>query len=66
MAANRVGGDGYMCTNEPVIHFGIGEARKIDSVEVFWPSGETRDFKSIEPNRRYLAIEGDDLLYKRL
>jgi hypothetical protein len=32
-------GSGYLSQMEPVAHFGLGEARKVDSVEVHWPDG---------------------------
>ena len=55
----RTGGDGYMCTNESILHFGIGEEIQIDKVEVQWPSGYRQVITDIENNHRLLIVEGD-------
>ena len=54
----QVGGDGYMCSNEPVIHFGLGTVSAITQVEIDWPSGRTQLLPNLKPNHRYLVIEG--------
>ena len=33
------------------IHFGLGTARKIDVLQVFWPSGKESRFRDLLPNR---------------
>jgi hypothetical protein len=58
----QTGGDGYMCTNENVIHVGIGNSKTIDKIEVAWPSGKHQVINSVKPNRRYLLIEGEELM----
>jgi hypothetical protein len=32
-------GSGYLCQMEPVAHFGLGDDRKVERVEVRWPDG---------------------------
>ena len=32
-------GGSYMSSNDPRIHFGLGNAEKVDSVEIHWPGG---------------------------
>ncbi len=61
----QTGGDGHMCTNEPIIHFGLGSSKAIDRVQIQWPSGQTQVFENVEPNARYLAIEGEANLLRR-
>lgn len=61
----QTGGDGYMCANEHLIHVGIGEAATIDSLEIHWPSGTTQRFESIGADQRYLAIEGEQELFRQ-
>ena len=58
-------GDGYFCSDEPVLDFGLGADVEVESVEIRWPSGELQVFKSPEANRRYLIVEGHEELYQR-
>ena len=60
-----VGGDGFLCSNESVLDFGIGAARTIDRMEVSWPSGATQDFTGLSANQRYLVVEGDEKVFQR-
>jgi hypothetical protein len=62
----QTGGDGYMCTNEPIVHFGLGGAEVIQRIEIRWPSGQSQVFESVRPNTRYLVIEGRQELFQRL
>jgi hypothetical protein len=32
-------GGGYLSSNDPRVHFGLGDAAKVDSVEIHWPDG---------------------------
>ena len=53
-----VSGDGYMCTNQAGLHFGIGEHQRIERVEIQWPSGEQQVLDSLSANQRVLIVEG--------
>ncbi len=59
----QTGGDGLMATNEQVLHFGVAEAKKIDSLEVLWPTGEKQRFTDLSVNERYLIVEGQSQLH---
>jgi len=37
--AERAGGRSYLAASDPRVHFGLGAVRRIDSVDVVWPSG---------------------------
>lgn len=54
----QTGGDGYMCTNEPMLHFGIGEYEQIDQLIIRWPNGKTQSIDNPTVNRRILVVEG--------
>ncbi len=56
------GGDGYMCTNEPVIHFGLGHHANIDQVTIQWPNGKEQTLVDVLPNQRLLVIEGQSAI----
>ncbi len=40
------GGEGGMAQRPLRLHFGLGDATKIDSVTVRWPSGKIESFKA--------------------
>jgi hypothetical protein len=52
------GGGSYLSQNDLRLHFGLGSAAKIDSVEVRWPSGKTESFKDLAADKIYTIIEG--------
>ena len=55
----RTAGDGYFCSNEPVLSFGLGPARRCEQVTVHWPSGKQQTLQNVPCNRRYLIVEGE-------
>lgn len=61
----NTGGDGFLCTNESVLSFGIGNVEAIDELRIDWPSGERQQFVDLAPNRRYLIIEGSANAFPR-
>jgi tetratricopeptide (TPR) repeat protein len=55
----RYGGGSYLSACDPRLHFGLGTARRIDEVEVRWPSGQVDIFRDLEPDETYHLGEGD-------
>ena len=55
-------GDGYLCKNESIAHFGLGAASAVNSIKVTWPNGQVQSFdgsaKSV--NCRILLVEAQD------
>jgi hypothetical protein len=49
---------GYASQNEPVIHVGLGNARRVDELEITWPSGTVDRFGPAEVNRILTVAEG--------
>jgi hypothetical protein len=37
-------GSSFLCSNDPRLHFGLGAAEKVDSIEVQWPDGVRETF----------------------
>jgi enediyne biosynthesis protein E4 len=42
--ADVVSGGSYASTSDPRLHFGLGQATKVDDIEVHWPSGKVEHF----------------------
>jgi hypothetical protein len=61
----QTGGDGYMCTNEPVVHFGLGANSQAERVEIHWPSGHVQVLEDLAANRRHLVIESQPVHHRR-
>jgi tetratricopeptide (TPR) repeat protein len=57
--AARCGGGSYLSASDPRVHFGLGKNRRIDAVEVRWPSGEVDRFGDLEADGIYDLREGD-------
>jgi hypothetical protein len=51
-------GGSYLSQHDLRIHFGLGTATKIDSVEVHWPSGAVDVLKNLAPDQFYSVLEG--------
>jgi hypothetical protein len=52
----------YYSANDLRIHFGLGEARKVDLIEIRWPSGVVDTLKDLDVNRLYVVQEGGKIL----
>ena len=55
------GGGSYLSQNDLRLHFGLGSATKIDSVEVRWPTGKTETFKDVAADKIYSITEGQGI-----
>jgi enediyne biosynthesis protein E4 len=55
------GGGSYLSQNDLRVHFGLGSATKIDSVDVRWPTGKTESFKDVAANEIYTIVEGQGI-----
>ncbi|EMI19404.1 ASPIC/UnbV domain protein [Rhodopirellula maiorica SM1] len=60
-----IGGDGYLCTNEPTVDFGVGDYSQVAEVKIQWPSGAQQVFTNVDTNQSYLVVENDDRLVPR-
>ena len=58
------GGNGYAGQSSKRLHFGLGAAKKIDSLEIRWPSGRVEKLETVSvPIDRIIAIrEGDGVV----
>ena len=51
-------GGGYISQSDFRIHFGLGKAEKVESIEVRWPSGQVDVHKDLPANRLIYIKEG--------
>jgi hypothetical protein len=56
-------GDGFLCRNEPLLSFGVGNALSLDEVVIHWPSGKRQIFRDVKADQRYLLVEGQAELF---
>ena len=42
---------GYMSQGDPRLHFGLGKATVVDSVEIRWPDGAVEKFENVKANQ---------------
>jgi hypothetical protein len=42
---------GYLSCNEPIVHFGVGNTAKIDSVVIIWPDGKENVLRNVSANQ---------------
>jgi tetratricopeptide (TPR) repeat protein len=54
----RSGGGSYLSASDPRLHFGLGTARKVERVEVTWPSGRIDVYLDLAGDARYSIREG--------
>jgi len=54
--------NGYYSASDLRIHFGLGDAKKVDLVEIRWPSGTVDTLKDLDVNRLYVIQEGGKIL----
>jgi len=53
-----VSGSSFLSQSDLRLHFGLGQAKAADLVEVAWPSGLKESFRSVEANRLVTFEEG--------
>jgi enediyne biosynthesis protein E4 len=55
-------GGSYLSQNDLRIHFGTGKYRKVDVVEIRWPSGKTEVIKGLATDKFYSILEGEGVV----
>jgi hypothetical protein len=51
------GGSGFSAQNQRRIHFGLGQAARVERVEIRWPSGKTQTVREPETNKIHKVKE---------
>ena len=55
-------GGSYLSQNDLRVHFGLGSATKVDTVEIRWPSGMTDTLKNLAADSFYSVLEGKGIV----
>lgn len=55
-------GGSFESSNDQRLHFGLGQATTVDSVEIHWPSGAVEHVKLPAVNRYFVIEEGKGLM----
>ena len=56
------GGGSYLSQSDLRANFGMGKAKRAETVEIAWPSGLRQVFRNVEADRFYMVEEGKDEL----
>ncbi len=51
---------GFVSSNEPLLHFGLGEDKTVDEVRIRWGDGPTQVLHQLAAGKRYTITETDD------
>lgn len=49
------GGSGYLCQMEPVAHLGLGQARRVDRLEIRYPDGRFLKLRDVEADQNLIV-----------
>ncbi|MGB0122759.1 MAG: CRTAC1 family protein [Silvibacterium sp.] len=55
-------GGSYLSQNDLRVHFGLGSATKIDSLEIRWPSGKVETLTNLDADKFYSVLEGQGIV----
>jgi hypothetical protein len=58
----RKGGMSYMSAHDPRVHFGLGQRKSIDLLEITWPSGIVDKLTTVPINQIITVKEGTGII----
>jgi hypothetical protein len=53
---------GYLSNNDPRLHIGLGQQKKVDQLEIFWTGGKKEVYKDIDADRYLTITEGKGIV----
>lgn len=51
------GSRGFLSSSTKIIHFGLGQEKSIDTLQVLWPSGKMQQLTNVKANQRLIVKE---------
>lgn len=61
VARQLTAGNGYQCSNERLLVFGLGNAERVERLSVRWPSGREEAWRNLDVDSRLVIVEGQGL-----
>ena len=58
------GGGSYQSQNDLRLHFGLGNQRKAQTVEILWPGGQKEVLRELDADFIYTLVEGQGVGHK--
>jgi len=55
-------GGSYLSQNDLRVHFGLGKATKVDTIEIRWNSGRVDTIKNVAGDQFYAILEGEGIV----
>jgi hypothetical protein len=55
------GGGSYLSQNDLRLHFGLGTAARMESVEIRWPNGKSETLRDVAADKIYTLVEGSGI-----
>jgi hypothetical protein len=55
-------GGSYLSQSDTRLHFGLGNEKKVDRIEIRWPSGATETLQNLSADRLYVIMEGEGIV----
>ena len=55
-----VGGGSYYSHSEFALHFGLGDATEVETLEITWPNGHQQHWSALPANQKYRFKEGSE------
>ncbi len=55
-------GASYLSQNDLRVHFGLGTAKKVDAIEIRWPSGKVETIRDIAADKFYGVLQGEGIV----
>ena len=62
----RKGGMSYMSAHDPRVHFGLGQRKGIERLEITWPSGTVDRLTNVPINQIITVKEGTGIIPRSL
>lgn len=60
--ADVLSGGSFASSNDPRVHFGLGDDKTVDSIEIHWPSGVVEKIRVTAVDRIYTVEEGKGII----